>query len=105
MKKAAFMKKNCWEYMKCDRGPDEGKAETLGLCPAANEVRLNGVHGGMNAGRACWVVPGTCCDDFGTHDAGTVFKTCTDCDFYKLVKQEEHPKFIFSGVLLKNLMS
>lgn len=99
------MKKNCWEYKACGRGPDGDKAGTLGICPAASEVRLNGVHEGMNAGRSCWVVIGTDCNGLGHLNADAEFKTCADCDFYKTVKQEEKSKFLFSGTLLTNWLT
>ncbi|MDH4164450.1 MAG: hypothetical protein OEW15_17440 [Nitrospirota bacterium] len=35
----------------------------MGLCPAAAEEALDGVHDGTNAGRSCWVVAGTLCKD------------------------------------------
>ena len=48
--------KNCWEHKKCGREPGGSETESLGVCPAAVESRLDGVHGGRNAGRACWIV-------------------------------------------------
>ena len=54
-------KKNCWEIMKCGRQPGGANADKLGVCPAAGETRMDGVHGGSNAGRCCWVVAGTFC--------------------------------------------
>ena len=98
------MKKNCWEYMECGQGPDGDKVESIGICPAANEVRLNGVHGGKNAGRSCWVVSGTFCDDKIKKDLDHNLETCTACAFYKFVKQEEQHTFLFSGTLLASLM-
>lgn len=51
------MKKiNCWEFKKCGRESGGAHAYDFGVCPAATEKRLNGTHGGKNAGRACWVV-------------------------------------------------
>ena len=54
------MKLNCWEFMKC--GKDNAKSKTSEVaCPALSEKSLDGVHGGRDAGRACWVVAGTLC--------------------------------------------
>ena len=51
------MKKvNCWEFKRCERTPGGKKEEELGVCPVTMEKRLDDVHGGLNAGRACWVV-------------------------------------------------
>jgi PAS domain S-box-containing protein len=82
-------KKNCWEFKGCGREPDGRSAKELGVCPAANYRRLDGVHGGKNAGRACWIVAGT----LGAGQVQGIFaeeyKDCLECDFYKSVKDEE----------------
>jgi hypothetical protein len=52
------IKQNCWEFMKCGRGPKGKKAGKMGVCPAAAEKRLDKVHDGINSGRACWAVAG-----------------------------------------------
>jgi len=49
---------NCWEFKQCRHERDTPK-ERRRVCPAVVETRLNGVHGGANAGRSCWVVDGT----------------------------------------------
>ena len=54
-------KLNCWEYKNCGREPYGHNAKELGVCPAATESKLDGIHGGKNAGRTCWVVAGTLC--------------------------------------------
>ncbi len=93
-------KRNCWEYKQCGREPGGGRAKQLGVCPAATEKGLDGVHAGRNAGRSCWVVAGTfCCGTLAGTAAAEPY-SCTCCDFYQLVKKEEHPDFIFSGTLL-----
>ncbi len=88
---AAF---NCWEYQQCGRGPEGHKVDELGICPAATEENLDGVHGGKNAGRACWAVAGT----YGDRNCTKLseYGTCEDCDFYKYVKSME-PEFMSSG--------
>ncbi len=88
------MKINCWEYKECGREPGGKMTETRGICPAASEARFNGVHGGKNAGRACWVVAGTLC---GGKPQGTFAQkqgTCEHCDFFKKVKDEEKESFM-----------
>jgi len=96
------MKQNCWEYFQCGREPGGKKVGELGLCPAAEAERLNGVHDGKNAGRACWVVPGTDCNEDLTETSVDNIKMCTDCEFYRQVKGEERSKFVFTGLLLTN---
>jgi hypothetical protein len=93
------VKINCWDFMNCGKGRDAGD----GVCPAAKEARLDGIHGGKNAGRACWVVAGTFCDG---EVQGTFAKkcvNCTECDFYKAVQEDEGSRFVLPIVLLNIL--
>jgi hypothetical protein len=77
-------KQNCWDFKKCGRGPD-GKKD----CPAAKDSMLNGIHGGMNAGRACWASAGTNGPSAATGTFAIVLKDCLRCDFFRLVRTEE----------------
>lgn len=95
--------KNCWEAKECGREPGGVQSASTGVCPAALESRLDGVHNGRNAGRACWVVAGTMC---GGTIAGTYamkYDTCAKCEFYQRVKREESPAFTLSPLLLNLL--
>ena len=96
-------KLNCWEYMKCGRGPKGSKAKKLGVCPAAREKRLDRVHGGINSGRACWVVAGTYCG--GTVQGSFARKqvACRRCDFYKKVHHEEGETIETNNAMLGRL--
>lgn len=96
-------KLNCWEYKKCGRQPNGENAEKLGICPAATEARLNGVHEGWNAGRACWVVAGTLCNGEVQGTYAHKCQSCESCEFYKIVKCQELPRFTLSAVLLSKL--
>jgi hypothetical protein len=99
------MKQNCWEYKKCGRERGGSKESELGICPAAMEKKLDGIHGGSNAGRSCWIVVGTfCSDEIRGKASKEKIETCTGCNFYKVVKTEEHPSFVFSGTLLTQMM-
>jgi hypothetical protein len=95
---------NCWEYMVCGREIGGARVNELGLCPAAIDTRFNGIHGGRNAGRACWVVAGTLCK--GTVQ-GTYAKKykgyCWQCDFYTIVKKEECDR-ILPTIFLLNIL-
>ena len=86
---------NCWEYMKCDRQPAEEKVDELSVCPATTDSALNGINGGINAGRCCWRVAGTYCD--GTIQGSTAMKIadCIECGFFKMVQEEEGEHFKF----------
>jgi hypothetical protein len=98
------MKKvNCWEYMKCGREPGGINIEEVGVCPVAQEARLDGVHGGMNAGRCCWVVAGSLCGGKTRGTFAQKYENCKKCDFYRMVREDETPLFEYSFVLLKKL--
>lgn len=89
-------KQNCWEIKRCGRGPD-GKSD----CLAANDSTLNSIHGGTNAGRACWIVAGTCGGSAVTGEFAKQLKNCLRCDFYKLVEtSEKDSEHGFSATLL-----
>lgn len=94
---------NCWEAKECGRQPGGLNVATLGICPATVETRLNSVHGGKNAGRACWVVAGTLCKGVVQGTFAQKFQNCETCEFYVSVKKEEFPQFTFSTVLLSKI--
>lgn len=83
------MKENCWEYMKCGHEPNEGSLLKFKSCPIFREKSLNGIHGGVNAGRACWVVAGTKCGGDTQGLFASKLGKCVMCDFYKMVRSEE----------------
>jgi hypothetical protein len=93
---------NCWEYKECGRESGGVNAEQLGICPASTETRLNGVHGGVNAGRTCWVVTGSLCEDEVQGTFSDKYKNCFLCDFHIKVKREEDSNYqLTSSLLLK----
>jgi hypothetical protein len=96
-------KMNCWEFRQCGRELGGDKTAELGICPAALDTRLNGVHGGKNAGRGCWMVAGTLCNGIVQGTFAQKMKNCTDCDFYNAVRIEEKEHFKMSAVLMKML--
>jgi hypothetical protein len=100
-----FMRKlNCWEFKKCGREPNGRQVNSEGLCPATKELRLDGIHNGINAGRACWAVAGTLCEGeiHGTY--AQKYRDCTTCDFYLRVKREEFHRFQSPGMLVKRVI-
>lgn len=95
------MKKlNCWEFKKCGREPQGARVQELGVCPAAQEAVLDGVHGGVKSGRSCWIVAGTYCKGEVQGSFAQKYHNCSQCDFYKSVKAEEGFGFILAAVLL-----
>ncbi len=97
------MKQNCWEYKRCGRQPQGHHVFDQGVCPAAIEERLDGVHGGTNAGRARWVIAGTMCGGQVQGSFGSKYRNCEQCDFYQMARQEERGTFKLSIVLLNRL--
>ena len=85
----SLTKLNCWEVMQCERQPGGQMVAELGECPAAVDRTFDGINYGKNAGRICWAVAGTCC---GGEVQGTFAEkrdSCTNCDFYQMVQEEE----------------
>ncbi len=80
---------NCWEFKQCGREPGGLRANQLGVCPAAKENASSGMNRGKHAGRYCWRVAGTFCEGKleGMFAAGLI--SCSHCDFYRLVQEEE----------------
>jgi hypothetical protein len=94
------MKRNCWEIKFC------GRCTTMAgddACPVCKETRLDGIHGGRNAGRACWAVSHTKCGGSTQGTFGKKFGNCMECDFYKMVKSEEQGSFKLSATILSQL--
>ncbi len=96
-------KLNCWEFKRCGREVGGSKVFDFGLCPAATEQRLDGIHDGMNAGRACWVIAGTLCEGELQGTFAKKFKNCRKCDFYIKVMDEEFINFKLTANLLNKL--
>jgi hypothetical protein len=98
------MKKlNCWEFKKCGREGGGKHRDDLGVCPVAQEKRLDGTHEGKNAGMACWVVAGTLCGNQVQGTFAKKYSNCEKCDFYKLVLEEEGPRYHLALLLLAKL--
>ena len=94
---------NCWEAKKCGREANGIHVKELGVCPVAVEKKLDSVHGGSCAGRACWVVAGSLCGGKVQGTFATKFDSCETCDFYDAVRNEEVPHFEYSSTLLAKL--
>jgi hypothetical protein len=92
---------NCWEFKNCYREKGNPIAEELGICPASTELSLDGIHGGKNAGRACWAVAGTMCEGVVQGTFALKYENCGLCDFYEKVKDEEGENLIPTVLILK----
>lgn len=82
-------KLNCWEYKKCGRQPGGVNLAEFSVCPAATEKKANGFNGGKNAGRICWAIAYTLCDEKNNKTNAEKLSNCMECDFFKLVSKEE----------------
>ena len=96
-------KLNCWEVMHCGREPGGANAFELGICPASTETRLNGIHGGENAGRACWVVAGSMCSGEIEGTYAEKYEDCSKCSFFMKVKSEENYGYKMTATLVLKL--
>ena len=101
--KVIAMKINCWEFKKCGRGENGPQVDDLGVCPASTEERLDGVHGGQNAGRACWVVAGSFCEGEIQGIYANKIENCRNCDFFLKVDQEEGFDIVLPMHLLEKI--
>jgi len=99
------LKKNCWEFKRCGREENGIDVYEHGVCPAYHETRLDGVHDGMNAGRACWAIAGTLCGGKVQGTYAEKEKNCLACDFYKSVYKEEFGNFMMILELRQKLKS
>ena len=87
-------KKNCWEVKDCGRQPGGSKTNELGICPASIAKKCDGVNGGKNAGRYCWVVAGTFCKGEIQGTFARKLGNCMSCPFYLQVEKEEERFFV-----------
>ena len=87
------MVKNCWEAKGCGREPGGQKVSELGECPAAKSSDFDGVNRGTYAGRYCWMVLGTLCDNEVQGDWAQKFRKCVICEFLNKVREEEGENF------------
>jgi len=89
-------RKNCWEVLKCGRQPGGEKAEELGTCPAAEPSEYDGTNRGVCSGRFCWTVAGTHCYGKTQGTFAEKFADCIECEFFRLVNEEEGRAFVLS---------
>ncbi len=94
---------NCWEFKQCGRELGGTNAFELGVCPASTYIWFDGLHGGRNAGRACWVVPATMCGGVVQGDFYAKIRECGKCGFYWSVKEQEGAAMVPPMLLLRKL--
>jgi hypothetical protein len=84
---------NCWEFKKCGKEPEGAHKSRPDACPAARATVAHGVNGGMNGGRICWAISGTLSEDIVKGAFAKDMFSCINCDFFKLVEEEEADNF------------
>ncbi|HBS88369.1 MAG: hypothetical protein A2W91_17370 [Bacteroidetes bacterium GWF2_38_335] len=87
------MKKNCWEIKNCGRQPGGKNADKYGICPATVNNEFDGVNGGTNGGRFCWVVAGTYCNGAVQGTYAMKLMDCINCEVLKKIHFEESREF------------
>ena len=88
-KRAKTLKINCWEYMASGRRRGGDGKEGCEQCPVPQMSNYDGINGGTNGGRACWIITGTLCDRDVQLTFAHKLATCIKCDFYTAVTEEE----------------
>jgi len=82
------LKKNCWEYMGCGQRSGRKRSQGCTQCPVPEMTNYDGINGGKNGGRICWLITGTLCDEDVQLTFAHKFDTCRKCDFYWTVREE-----------------
>jgi len=70
-------KVNCWDVKKCCNETGNKK-----ICSVKKESIANGLNGGINGGRICWVI-------MDSHCKQKARTACFQCEFHYKVKAEE----------------
>lgn len=97
-------KLNCWEFMKCGKGPSRNGNGKKRRCPIVAETSANTLNGGVNGGRICWIIAENCCN--GEVQCSKLHRksSCFSCEFRYKVTAEEGLLNICktTGLLLQN---
>jgi len=81
--------------MHCGREPGGETVDDLGVCPAAEDMRFDGINGGKFAGRFCWIVSGTCCNGEVQGTFAKKLGDCLKCRFFLDVAKQEGENMVF----------
>jgi hypothetical protein len=94
-------KLNCWQFMGCGRQINRNLHcfSNTCPCPASTEKSFDGIHGGKNAGRVCWFILRTQCYGSVQKTYEQKYQTCSSCDFFRSVVDEEDTHFLTSDVI------
>jgi hypothetical protein len=87
---------NCWEFKKCGRETGGPNLPELGVCPASEWKKHEGINGGKNGGRVCWALVGTLCGGRVQGIYAQKIDTCSNCEFYQYVRLQEKQDFRYA---------
>lgn len=87
-------KLNCWEFRRCGKNPGPGASAGAEACRAATRKAADGLHGGSNGGRVCWVIAGTLREGRVQGTFAAKIPTCFHCEFFHMVVREELDNYI-----------
>ena len=85
---------NCWQVMNCGRQPGGHRVDEMGVCPVAIDMTHYGKNRGLFAGRYCWKVVGTLCENKVQTSYAEKMRDCAKCKFFQQVKVEEGDEFV-----------
>jgi hypothetical protein len=102
--KTESLKKNCWEF-KGNRQRRKVCKEGCSQCLVPQMANYDGINGGKNGGRICWLIIGTLCDKNVQLTFSHKLNTCIKCDFYKSVKQEEGKHLCLPIDIIQNIFN
>jgi len=84
-------KLNCWEFKKCGREPGGRNVSQYGVCSIPLARDCDGINGGKNCGRACWLWRELACVKIMQKCSVQEIRECRECDFYLFVKKKRVP--------------
>jgi hypothetical protein len=79
---------NCWEYKKCGREPGGKYVEKYGICLVAIEKNCDGLNGGKNGGRSCWLWRESACAKIMKKSSIQNIRECRACAVYNSIKSK-----------------
>jgi hypothetical protein len=95
-------KKNCWEFKNCGQNIRDKKGDSR-PCQVPKMAIYDGVNNGENGGRVCWIIADSVCEGKVQSTFQQKLETCSACDFYKAVMEEEGGKPDISLDLLRKI--
>ena len=98
------MKKNCWEFKNCGKQSGSKHSGEKGECITASMSMYDGINGGRNGGRVCWMIAGTVCDDERQDTFSHKVESCAKCDFYEAIREEEGANLDIPLEIVENIL-